>query len=163
MIAAQVDPASLVAVVDHLEQTRKNIFAAIKAGMLQGMEGLSSNVADKLQGTPIVSRSGALLGAILGSPKVTENADVIRGTVSSNVGRMPLGLWLEEGTSVPASVVGKLFHFTAADGASAFTHGHQAFKVAAHPFLNPSLEEYGPTILDTIQARIAEVLDAQPV
>lgn len=160
MIAAQVDPGSLVAVVDHLAQTRKNIFAAVRLGMLQGMEGLSWNVADKLQGSPIVSRSGALLGAILGSPKVVENREVIRGTVSSSVGRKPLGLWLEEGTSVPA-VQGKLYGFVPADGTSVFTHGHQAFRVAAHPFLNPSLDEYGPTILETIQARIAEVVSVQ--
>lgn len=158
MLQLAVDEASVAGVTDYLEQTRQNILAGIRQGMQEAMEGLSWTVADKLQGNPIVSRSGKLLGAILGSPKVTETDTVIRGTVSSDVGQKHLGLWLEEGFSVQA-VKGTLFQFTAADGNSVFTHGHRAFKVAPHPFLNPSLEEYKPTIMDIIAAKIGEALD----
>lgn len=158
MIGFVADESSVAGVADYLEQTRQNILAGIRQGMQQAMEGLAWTVADKLQGNPIVSRSGELLGAVLGSPKVTETPYYIKGTVSSDVGGKHLGLWLEEGTNVKA-VEGKLFHFTAADGASVFTHGHRAFQVAPHPFLNPSLDEYKPTILDIIQSRISEAID----
>jgi hypothetical protein len=157
VIQFAIDEASVDRVEDYLEQTRQNILAGIRIGMREAMEGLSWDVADKLQGSPIVSRTGKLLGAILGSPKVSETADVIRGTVSSDVGQKHIGLWLEEGTSVKA-VEGKLFHFTTADGKSVFTHGHKAFKVAPHPFLNPSLAEYKSTIMEIISQKVGEAL-----
>jgi len=150
-----VDEASVTGVKDYLEQTRQNIMAGIRSGMKEAMDGLSWTVADKLQGNPIVSRSGELLGHILGSPKVTETVSYIKGTVDAELGRKHLGLWLEAGTSVPA-VQGKLFQFTTADGDSVFTHGHKAFRVAPHPFMNPSLNEYRSTILDIITQRISE-------
>ena len=148
-----------VGVEDYLEQTRKNILSGVRIGMGEAMEGLSWNVVDKLQGNPIISRSGKLVGAVLGSPKVTETADYIKGTVSSVVEGKPRGLWLEEGTSVPA-VTGNLYHFAAADGGSVFTHGHAAFKVAPKPFLNPSLREYSPTIVDIITAKVQGAVNA---
>jgi hypothetical protein len=150
-----VDEASVSEVTDHLEQTRQNILAGIRVGMKEAMEGLSWTVADKLQGNPIVSRTGQLLGRILASPKVTETATYIKGTVDAELGQKHLGLWLEGGTDVPA-VKGSLFQFTTADGNSVYTHGHKAFKVAPHPFMNVSLQEYKPTILDIITAKIEE-------
>jgi hypothetical protein len=150
-----VDEASVTEVTDYLEQTRQNILAGIRVGMKEAMEGLSWTVADKLQGNPIVSRSGALLGRVLASPKVTETAAYIKGTVDAELGKKHLGIWLEGGTDVPA-VQGKLFQFTTADGTSVYTHGHKAFRVAPHPFMNPSLNEYKPTILDIIAAKISE-------
>lgn len=150
-------------VADYLERTRQNILTGIRQGMQEAMEGLAWTVADKLQGNPIVSRSGKLLGAILGSPEVTVTPNYIKGTVDSDVGKKHRGLWLEMGTDVPATIhtpKGKLYQFTTADGKSVFTHGHRAFKVAPHPFLNPSLEEYKPTILDLISARITEAVNA---
>jgi len=143
---------------DYLERARQNILAGIRQGMQEAMEGLAWTVADKLQGNPIVSRSGKLLGKILGSPTVVEKPAYIKGTVDSDVGKKHQGLWLEKGTEVKA-VEGKLFHFTTADGQSVFTHGHRAFRVAPHPFLNPSLEEYRPTILDLISMRITEAVN----
>lgn len=155
MLTTTIDDS---AVPDYLDQVRLRIMSGIRGGMQQVVEGLSWNVADKLQGNPIVSRSGRLLGAVLGSAKVTESESYIKGTVSGMVNGKPLGLWLEEGISVPA-VAGKLYHFTAADGKSVFTHGHAAFQVAPHPFLNPSLEEYKPTILDIISQRITQAVE----
>lgn len=158
MLQLAIDPASVDRVEDYLRQTQQNILSGIRSGMQEAMDGLARDVAGKLRGSPIVSRSGRLLGAILGSPKVTESTDTIRGTVSSDVGKKHIGLWLEEGTHVEA-VAGKLYGFTAADGNSVFTHGHRAFKVAAHPFLNPSLEDYRPTIMDIITARVGEAVN----
>jgi hypothetical protein len=148
-------------VEDYMERVKRSVFAAVRAGMQEGMEGLAWTVAGKLGGDPITSRSGALLGAILGSAKVRETAAAITGTVSSDVGGKHLGLWLEEGTHVPATKGNgaKLYGFFPADGSSVFTHGHAAFQVAPHPFLNPSLAEYSPTILDLIRTRVAEAVD----
>lgn len=143
------------------DAARQRIFGAVREGLQAGMESLAWTVADKLQGAPITSRSGALLGAILGSPKVTENAALIRGTVSSDVGKKHLGLWLEEGISVRSTKGdgAQLYQFFPADGASVFTHGHAAFSVKGKPFLTPSLEQDAPTILDLIQAKLREALD----
>ncbi len=146
-------------VQDYLVQTRENILAGIRVGMFEAMEGLAATVAGHTGGDPIVSRSGEFIAAVLSSPKVQENDSFIRGSVSGLVGRKPMGLWFDEGTSVPA-VAGNLFHFTASDGASVYTHGHGAFQVAPHPIMNPSLREYSPTILDIIQAKVAEAVSA---
>jgi hypothetical protein len=155
MLAFEVDQASVTEVTDYLEQTRQNILAGIRQGMQEAMEGLSWTVADKLQGSPIVSRSGKLLGRVLASPTVTATPHYIKGTVDAELGLAHLGLWLEAGTNVPA-IPGKLFQFVPADGASVFTHGHAAFQVKAHPFMNVSLNQYKPTLLDIITGRIAE-------
>lgn len=159
MIEFQVDEASVERVDASLERSRLDILKAIRGGVMESMEGLARVVAGKLFGDPIQSRTGALLAAVLSSPRVTETRDVIRGTVSADVGAKHLGLWFEEGTHVKA-VEGNLFQFTAADGASVFTHGHAAFQVAPHPIMNPSLVEYRPTILATIESRISEAVHA---
>jgi hypothetical protein len=157
MLDFQVDPASAARVDAHLETTRQRVLAGIRNAMQEAMEGLAWTVADKLQGNPIVSRSGRLLGAVLGSPKVKETDTVIRGTVSADVGGKHLGLWLEDGTHVPA-VAGKIFSYTAPGGEQVFARGHKAFEVKPHPFMNPSLQEYKATILQMIAARVTEAV-----
>jgi hypothetical protein len=136
---------------------KERILEAVRVGMREAMEGLAWTVADKLQGNPIVSRSGKLLGAVLGSPKVTETADVIRGTVTADVGEKHLGIWLEEGTHVQA-VEGKLFQFTPADENTVYTRGHRAFDMKPHPFMNPSLAEFKAPIMEIIASRVAEAI-----
>ena len=159
MIALEAEQSSIDRVDASLERSSRDILAAIRGGVQESMEGLARVVAGKLFGDPIQSRTGDLLAAVLGSPRVTETKDSIRGTVSADVGNKHLGLWFEEGTHVPA-VAGTLYQFTAADGASVFTHGHAAFQVKPHPIMNPSLEEYAPTILETVEARISEATSA---
>jgi hypothetical protein len=150
-----VKPESVDEVLEHVDVVRQRILEGIRGGMKQAMEDLAYNVADKLFGNPIVSRSGELATAILESPKVTETPEVIRGTVTADVGRKHLGIWLEEGTHVPA-VDGKLYEFTEPDSGSFYTHGHVAFQVKAHPFMNPSLKEYQTTIMQIIADSVAE-------
>ena len=160
MIALTLDPGSVEGVKDYLEETRRNILLAIRGGMQEGMEALAWDVADKFAGNPIVSRSGELLGGILGSPKVTETTEVIRGTVAAvSANGKPIGLWLEEGTHVPV-VKGSLFQFTEPDGKTLYTRGHRAFDVKPHPFMNPSLREMKQPIMDIIAARLSEALPA---
>lgn len=155
MITLQVEQASVDSVKSYLEKVRQRILQGIREGMMEAMQGLAWNVADKLAGNPIVSRSGELLGAVLGSPKVTETPEVIRGTVTADVGNKHLGIWLEEGTHVPA-VEGSLFQFTPPDGDTVYSRGHRAFDVKPHPFMNPSLREFRAPIMAIIEARVAE-------
>jgi hypothetical protein len=154
-----LDPASVTQTVDYLQQARERILAAIREGMQTAMDGLAWKVVDNMQGNPVMSRSGELLEEILTSPKVTETTEVIRGTVSSDVGKKHLGLWLEEGTHVPA-VQSKLFEFSEPDAETLFTRGHRAFDVKPHPFLNPALREYETTITQIIQDAVAEAIAA---
>ena len=159
MIQLVVEQSSVDGVQAYVERVKQRVLAGIETGMQESMEGLAWTVADKLQGNPIMSRSGDLLGAVLASPKVKVYATAIRGTVSTK-GAKPgrnLGLWLEEGTHVPG-VRGKLFAFTPPDGETVFTRGHKAFDVKPHPFMNPSLKEYKAQILQTIADRVAEAL-----
>lgn len=159
MIDFQLDGASVDSTVDHLEQTRLNILMGIRQGMSDGMVGLAERVADNLHGYPIQSRSGDLIAAVLKSPRILEGDNYIAGEVSTTSGKQRnLGLWLEFGIHDPA-VGGKLYEFTSADGESAFTHGHKAFQIAPKPFFNNAFEEYYPTILETINQRIAEACD----
>lgn len=156
-----VAPDSVAQVEDYLDQVKRNIFANVRKGMKEGMEGLAGTVAAKLAGDPIVSRTGKLLAHVLASPKVTETAKYIKGTVDAELGQKHLGLWLEEGTHVPAVAKRKdggklLYQFVGRDGNSKFTNGHAAFDVRPHPFLNPSEEEYRGTLLDIIAAKVAE-------
>jgi hypothetical protein len=160
MLELTVDQESVDQVVEHVDVVRQRILTGIRGAMQQSMEGLAWNVADKLFGNPIVSRSGQLLGAILGSPKVTETPEVIRGTVTADVGKKHLGIWLEEGTHVPA-VEGKLYEFTEPDEGSFWAHGHQAFQVKPHPFMNPSLREYRDAIYQNIANAIGEALEGE--
>lgn len=155
MIQLQVERASVDAVQDYLERVKQRILAGIRAGMQEAMENLAGTAIEQMSAAGIQSRSGALVEAIGDSPKATETTEVIRGTVSSNVGIKNLGLWLEEGIHDPA-VKGKLYQFTAPDGSTVYTRGHRAFDVKPHPFLNPALEASKQPIMDVIAARVAE-------
>ena len=143
------------AVLDYMQAVQMRIFAGIREGMAQVVEGLGNTVAGFADGEVIVSRSGAFIGAVLGSERVTENDTYIRGTVSGMVGKKPMGLWFDEGTSVPEVRV-RMYQFFPPDGESVWTHGHAAFQVAPHPIMNRSLETYAPTILEIISAKCAE-------
>lgn len=157
MIELELKPESVDEVAAHVDQVRQRILEQIREGMLEAMEGLAWVVAGHLGGDPIVSRTGQLLGAIVGSPKVSETPDVIRGTVSSDVGQKHVGLWLEEGTHVPA-LEAKLFEFSEAAEGVLFSHGHRAFEVQAHPFMNPSLRDDHAAIMQILADHIAEAI-----
>ncbi len=164
MIDFRLDQASVTAQGDYLEQVRQRILAAIRVGMFEGMEGLATTVVERL-GEVTRTRTGDFAASILKSPRITEKPDAyIAGEVTTMTSKFRnLGLWLENGTSVPATIGTSkdvLFGFTAAGGDSVFTHGHAAFQVAPHPFFNPAFQDYYPTILDTINQKIAEACNA---
>jgi hypothetical protein len=159
-----LDRASVQAQGDFLEQVRQNILAAIRVGMYEGMEGLAGTVVERL-GEVTKTRTGDFAASILRSPRISEKPDeYIAGTVSTSTSKWRnLGLWIEYGIDVPSTVgaaKGVLYSFAAAGGDSVYTHGHAAFRIAPNPFFNPAFQEYYPTILDTINQRIAEACDA---
>jgi hypothetical protein len=88
---------------------------------------------------------------------VTETPEVIRGTVSADIGQKHIGLWLEEGTHVKA-VQGNLYGFVEPDGKTFFTRGHKAFDVKPHPILNPALDNLRAAIFDNLQKRVDEAI-----
>jgi hypothetical protein len=157
LIELELNQQSVNDVLEEVDQVRQRILEQIREGMLEAMERLAWVVVGHLGGDPIVSRSGQLFGAIVGSPKVTETSDVIRGTVTSDVGLKHIGLWLEEGTHVPA-VEAKLFEFSEPGAAELFSHGHRAFEVEAHPFMNPSLRDDQAAIMQILADHIAEAI-----
>ncbi len=157
MITAQVQQQSVSAVNAYFDQTKQRIFAAVREGVAEGTEQLSWTIADKLQGNPIVSRSGELLGAVLNGVRLRETANAIQGSVFPDTGRKNLAQWLEEGTSIPG-VQGKLMaFFSAAMSGLKVIRSHQAFKVAPHPFMNTSLAESEGPIFDLILQKVTEV------
>ena len=154
-----LDPSSVDETVDYLEQARERILQAIRDSMLEAMGGLSDEAVAEMTDVGIQNRTGEFVLELLASPKVTETKDVIRGTVSTDVGRKHIGLWLEEGIHDP-DVPGHLFEFTEPGGDSSFTLGHKAFDVKAHPFLNPALEHYESTITEIISDAVEEAISA---
>jgi hypothetical protein len=164
-----LDKDSVQGVADHLEQTRINILAAIRFGMMEGMEGFAGVVASKLQGDPIGEGTGEFLASVESSPRVVETDFYIKGEVSTANGKYRnLGLWLQFGTHYPTTGKGLESYpkqlltgtIAPANRASVQAHGHGAFRIAPKDFFNSPFQEYYPTILDTINQRIAEASDA---
>jgi hypothetical protein len=153
-----LDPSSVSETVDYLEQARERILQAIRDSMLEAMGGLSDAAVAEMTDVGIKQRTGEFTLELLSSPKVSETKDIIRGTVSTDVGAKHVGLWLEEGIHDP-DVPGHLFEFTEPDGDSAFTLGHKAFDVKPHPFLNPALEHYASTIEEIISDAVDEAIE----
>ena len=158
MITLQVEQASIDQLKSYLERVRQGILRGIREGMMEGMQGLAAAVVTEMGVAAIVNRTGALSEAILDSPKVTETPEVIRGTVTAAVGKKRLGIWLEEGTHVPA-VEGNLFQFTEPDASTLYARGHRAFDVKPHPFMNPALREFKGPIMAIIEAHVAEAYE----
>lgn len=151
MITFEVDSGSVQQVASRLERARSRILEAIQVGMREAMVGLADFAASR---APV--RSGALLAAILKSPKVTTNSTVVRGTVSGDVGKKHVALWQELGIKVPA-VSGKFMAFND-QGEQFFIQSHKAFQVPGKPFMNPALQEYKEQIIETIRGRVNEAV-----
>lgn len=159
----KVDPASVVEVGDYIEGVRARLLAGIREGMQEGMEALANVAGNNLQAITSGQRQGPgrVLSALLQSPRVWQNQKAIGGYISAYVpGKGDVGGWLERGTSVPAvqGAKGMMYGFYAADGQSVFTHGHKAFTVAPHPFMQPALDEMTSTLIEIIQSKVANAV-----
>ena len=152
-----LDPASVDETTAYLREAPAKILTAVRGGMLEAMKGLAQAAEEEFFAAGLKRRSGALLEAIEGSPKVTVSGDLVRGTVATDVGRKHVGLWLEEGIHDPA-VAGNLYEFTEPDAGTIYTRGHRAFDVKPHAFLNPALQQSEGFIVETLQQAINEAL-----
>lgn len=179
-----LDPASVTQTTEYVAQVQEQILAAIRAGMQEAMRGLAGEAVYQAQAAGIRAHTWALFNAILESPLVRETAETIRGTVGTEQNitvngkdwgmQKHIGLWMEEGYSVPEvrhKYVGRgpngghlyaadIYQFTEPDGESFWTNGHRAFDVKPHPFLNPALAEYETTITQIIAEAVDAALDA---
>lgn len=148
MIQWSVDPASVDELGAWMAEMQERVIDAIALGMEEAMHGLAAHAAANAP-----RRSGEMVSAILSSPSVHKSTRFIRGRVSADVGQKHLGIWLEEGVNVPE--VDEDIAFDSLGGEQIFSHGHKAFKVPAHPFMNQSLEEYETQIQDIIAEAIS--------
>lgn len=165
MIELKVDQASVDRTVDYLEAVRQRLFAGVRTGMLEAMEGLAGEAINQLEGAGIHSRTGQLLENIGNSPSVEETTHLMIGKVKAERemklhGRTFLGYVgtaLDEGYHVMA-VPGHLYQFTEPDVNTLYTRGHQAFDVKPRPFLVRAIEAYKSPLMDIIRARVQEAI-----
>ncbi len=182
MLQVVIEQRSVDQVESYLEKTKLKIFAMMHQGMEESMEALAEAAVSEMHAAGITNRTGDLEANILASPKVTETAERIRGTVGAE-GNITLGgkrskhigLWMEEGYSVPAVKLSdtsqrryynktgqgfslhKAFKFAPSGGGGVvWASGHAAFTVRPHPFLNPAIRRMTTPIMEIIEARVAE-------
>lgn len=154
MINLAVNPDSTSAAAQAMQDRRAWIIRGVLDGMAEGMQILAAAAADAAP-----DRTGKLRRAILASPTVKETTSAIVGTVSGEVGARHVALWVEEGINDPAASVKRAKAMVMSAGGSAqFFRSHAAFRVPAHPFMNPTLEEQKPQIMAVIQRHVEEAL-----
>ncbi len=174
MLELRLEQRSVDATGEYLERVKLRIFAKMQEGMQEAMEGLAAEAVSQAEAAGIHSRSGQLFESILDSPRVKDAPEFVRGTVSAEKGAKHVGLWMEEGYSVPAvklsdsgqrrrfnrspraGFLHRAFKFTASDGAVVWAAGHKAFTVAPHPFMNRAIQAFKAPIMDIIRERVAE-------
>jgi hypothetical protein len=146
-----VQEESVSSVQAHARDYGKRILRAIKLGMREGMDFLADTVAGLIH-----SRSGQTAASVRHGVRVTETPTQIIGRIGTGfVGSEPRGVWLERGVNVPA-VSGKLMVFQGTSGL-VFIRRHAAFRVAARPVFNPSLQALKGHIMTGIQNRMDQV------
>jgi hypothetical protein len=166
MLQIVIEQSSVDGVAAYLDRVKLRIFANMKLGMQEAMEGLAAEAVTQASAAGIQARTGALFRDILESPKVKETAELIVGRVSAESEmtsggrkfRGYLGTALDEGFHVSV-VEGKLFQFTPPGAETRFTRGHVAFDVAPHPFLSRAKQAFADPIMEIIAARVAEAYE----
>ena len=166
MLQFVVEQRSVDSVVGYIERTKLKIFAQMKLGLQEAMQGLAGEAVSQASAAGIQARTGELFADILASPRVAETPELIVGRVSAKSemtsgGRKfegYLGTAVDEGFHVPA-VTDMLLQFTPAGSETRFTRGHVAFDVAPHPFLRQAKEVFTDPIMQIIAARVAEAYE----
>ena len=150
---------------DYLTLTRDRILAGARQGMVEAVGKLSEDVASKLHGNPIQSRTGDLEDAVLHGTRVLPSnpapeTQAVIGIVTTSTGKFRnKGLWFEFGTRFPQKGKGlgnyptQLLRHRAANDRS-------GYRIAPKPFFNVTVQEDYPTLIDLIQARIADAGEA---
>jgi hypothetical protein len=169
-----IEQRSVDSTVAYVERVKMRIFAQMKLGMQEAMQGLAAEAVTQASAAGIQARTGALFADILSSPTVSESAELIVGRVSTRSdmtikGRTfegYLGTALDEGYVVPSAVpegskidaaqgTAKVFQFIT-QGGTRFTFGHRAIRVRPRPFLRRAKEIFASPIMEIIAARVAE-------
>lgn len=167
MLETKVDQSSVDSTVEYMDLVKDRILAAARVGMAEGMQLLAENTVEALHAAGIQNRSGALEANILGSPRVTEDADFIRGKVKAmapvkakggGIYYNNLGNILNLGFHDP-EVKAPMHEFTEPDGETFWARGHVAFDVKPHPFFREAVASSEAPIMDIIRARLAEAVD----
>jgi hypothetical protein len=178
MLQLTVEQRSVDSVVDYVERVKMRIFAQMRVGMREAMEGLAAEAVSQASTAGIQMRTGQLFEDILNSPSVHETAELIVGgigvksdmTIKGRTFQGYLGTALDEGYTVPSAVplsrkidkaqgTAGVFQFIAANGDTRFTFGHKAIRVRPHPFLRQAKEAFTDPIMEIIAARVAEAYE----
>lgn len=181
MLQLVVESSSVDSTLEYVERVRLRIFEKMRLGMLEAMKGLAGEVISQASSDGIQARTGKLFEEILASAEhVRETPDLIMGRIvaDNSLGRKQkhIGLWLIEGTHVPATKLSdsgqrrrfnasgnqlflhKAFMFTAG-GATAWAAGHRAFDMKPHPFLSQAKAVFTEPIMEIIAVRVAEAYE----
>lgn len=167
MINFVVDQSSVEQSLEYLEAVRQRIFAQVRLGMKEAMDGLGQTAIAEMAAAGIVSRTGKLAEGFEFS-SVRENRNVIVGqlwgrrdmTIKGRTFAGYVGTALDEGYRVP-EVKDTLIRFTKAGEGTFYSRGHVAFDVEPHPFLRQASEAFAPTLIEIIAERIAAATEPQ--
>lgn len=150
-----VDSSQVEALLDKKAEI---IIASLRSELTAQTTNLLSYVKDeKLSGQVLNQRSGNLKNS--GFTSFEETADTMVGNVSFGA-TVPYAAIHEYGGEINIpEVSGKLMVFER-DGQTIFTRRHRAFTVRmpARSYLEPSLEEEGPTIIAGLQGAVDEAV-----
>ncbi|MDP9267261.1 MAG: hypothetical protein M3P27_02915 [Acidobacteriota bacterium] len=140
----------------RVETVRLKVLRAIKLGMRESMSVVAAATAGKVH-----SRTGQLAAAIIKSVRVRQTDIETVGSISGDVGRKHVGLWLEKGTR--AHLIGRRTSGFSSTLITQLFNGNQR-PVRLHPgqpprpFMNPTLQALKGEIQSRIAARIDEAL-----
>jgi hypothetical protein len=164
MLEIKVDQGSVDSTVDYMEAVKQRVLAAVRTGMAGGMELLADTTVEQMAVAGVQNKTGALETNIISSPRVTEDAQAIRGRVTgfalvkAKGGELyynNLANILDKGFMDPAEQ-SAIHQIVPPDGDTFWARGHVAFDVKPHPFFRRSLEISESPIMDIIRARVSE-------
>jgi hypothetical protein len=178
MLQIVIEQRSVDNTLAYVERVKLRIFAQMKLGMQEAMQGLAGEAVAQASAAGIQARTGQLFADILRSPSVSENSDLIFGSVSPKsemtIGGRKfegfLGTALDEGFVTPSTASpgrkidsaqgdSKVFAFITSSGSTRYTFGHGAIRVRPHPFLRRSKESFAAQIMQIIATRVAEAYE----
>jgi hypothetical protein len=140
----------------RVETVRLKVLRGIRLGMREGMNELAVATAAKVH-----SRTGQLFAAIIKSVRVKQTDTETSGSISGDVGRKHVGLWIEHGTR--AHLIGRRHGgFSSKLITTLFSGSTRPVRLhpgqPPRPFMNPTLQSLRGEIQARIAARIDEAL-----
>jgi hypothetical protein len=167
MLDVKVDQSSVDSTLGYMQRVKIKILEGVRVGMAEGMELLAGNTVAELYAAGVQRRTGALEEGILRSPRITEDANLIRGRVKAMAlvkargGELyvnNLGNILNRGFHDPA-VSSPVHRFTEPGEGTFWARGHIAFDVKPHPFFRRAVAVSESPIMDVIRQRVSEAVE----